>query len=225
MSLGQLRLARNKLLKLYHPDVGGEIEEARKIIESFNFLRDMSPQLLKMMRDSRQPVQAQAQSQPIKWAWAGHDDAKVPNSSISRSDFTDRNFIKRSMWELSRHSNEEWMIYGYDGNSFPFTVVVYGSVQIFYYMAIAMIDFQTKGSIPVICQAVCARAKSSYDLYLLYANGKFYDQNPIKLIMESIDYNTRNNAKFMRKFSRLLDELKIRPTSERKSVARCLSGQ
>jgi len=96
MSPGQIRLARNNLLKLYHPDVGGGIEEAREIISSFDLLRNMSPPLLKKMRQSRQPVQAPAQSQATKWAWAGHVAAKVPNTSISRSDFTDRNFF----WEI-----------------------------------------------------------------------------------------------------------------------------
>ncbi len=145
---------------------------------------------------------------PDKWAWAGHSGANEPNFSISRSDFTDLNFIKKSMWELSGNSYDEWVIYGYDGRLFPHTIIVYGSPKIFHYMAIAMVDFQTKGSNPLPCRAVFARLGTSHDLYLIYADGKYYDQNPIKFRLESVGSNPRNDSAFMQKIPGLLDQLK-----------------
>lgn len=53
------------------------------------------------------------------------------------------------MWELSGKSQQEYAIWGYDGAFFRNTVTVYGSPRIFFYMATAMIELQTKGCPPV----------------------------------------------------------------------------
>ena len=202
MPLDQIRKARNILLQKCHPDAGGELHEAQEINSAFDLLQKTPTQFLKPASQPRRPTEPQPQ--PDKWVWAGHSDAKPPNSSILRNDFTDLNFIKKSMWELSGYSNEEWTIYGYDGRLFTRTIVVYGSSEILHYMAIAMIDFQTKGSIPLSCRAVFARPTASNELHLIYADAKYYDKNPIKF---GLDSNSTNNSRFMRELAVVLDQL------------------
>jgi hypothetical protein len=143
-----------------------------------------------------------------KWAWAGHFGSKVPDSSIHKNDFTDLNFIKRSMWELSRHSNDEWTISGYDGKTLSHNIIVYGSPGIFHYMAIAMIDFQTKRKPPAECRAVFARLGISHDLYLIYADGKYYDQNPVRIRHEAVGSNPKNYSRLIQKIPEILSQLK-----------------
>ena len=203
MGLDQIRTSRNLLLKIHHPDAGGTVEEAQNINEAFALVKNIP--VLKPAQQPRQPTESQ--SQPNKWAWAGHSGAKPPNSSILRNDFTDLNFIKKSMWELSGYSNEEWTIYGYDGRLFTSTFVVYGSSEMLHYMAIAMIDFQTKGSIPLPCRAVFGRPTASNELHLIYADTKYYDQNPIKFLLESLVSDSTNNSKFMHELAIVLDQL------------------
>jgi len=186
------------------------MEVAQEINAAFDLLINKNPYLLKPT------LQPKPQSQPLsnKWIWAGHSGAKIPNSIILKSDFTDINFIKKSMWELSGKTDEEWIIYGYDGVLFTNTIIVYGSAKIFYYMAIAMVDFQTKGSIPLSCCAVFVRQGSSHDLYLIYENGKHRDQNPIKFALDSSDLDRINHTKFVQELPGLLEELN-QTTNER----------
>jgi hypothetical protein len=148
---------------------------------------------------------------PNKWAWAGHFGRKEPDFTIAKNDFTDVNFIKRSLWELSGHSNDEWTISGYDGKTFQNNIIAYGSPKIFHYMAISMIDYQTKGSNPAPCRAVLARLGTSSNLFLIYADGKYYDQNPVRIRHEPIGSNPQNYTALLRQLPEILDKLKQRP--------------
>lgn len=205
MSLDQIHKLRNTLLQKYHPDAGGSIEIAQEINAAFDFLRSRTRGLSKPVAQPRR--QSEPPPQPDQWAWAGHSGPGAPNSIISRSDFTDINFIKKSMWELSGKMDEEWIVYGYDGLLFTNTVAVYGTPKIFYYMAIAMIDLQTKGRIRLSCRAVLVRSGVSRELYLIYADGKHHDQDPVKFVLDRVDANRINQSEFMRKLPDLLDHL------------------
>jgi hypothetical protein len=210
MPLDQMRKSRNVLMQRLHPDVGGSVEGAQEVNLAFAVLRNTT--FLRPTPRPRRPIESQ--HRPNEWAWAGHSGPKSPNFLISRSDFTDLNFIKRSMWELSDNSNEEWVIQGYNGMSFTNTVTVYGSSNIFFYMAIAMIDYQTKGSSPSSCRAVFVRSGSSHVLYLIYADGKYYDQNPSKFVPNSAASNRLNDPEFLQQLSEWLEQIKNQnPTS------------
>jgi hypothetical protein len=200
MPAAQIRKSRNVLMQNHHPDAGGTVDAAQEINEAFSLVKNIP--FLKATPEPRQPTEPQPQ--PNKWAWAGHSGPGTPNSTVLRNSFTDFNFIKKSMWELSEKSNDEWMIYGYDGILFTNTVVVYGSSKIFHYMAVAMIDCQTKGSAPLSCRAVFARPTASNELHLIYADEKYYDQNPIKF---ELDSKSINNSKFMQELAIVLDQL------------------
>jgi hypothetical protein len=216
MSLDQIHKLRNALLRKYHPDAGGTIAIAQEINAAFDLLRNRSRGLSKPVSPPRR--QSERAPQPNQWAWAGHSGPGAPNSNISRSDFTDTNFIKKSMWELSGKADEEWIVYGYDGLLFTNTVVVYGTPKIFYYMAVAMIDLQTKGRIRLPCRAVLVRAGVSRELYLIYADGKHHDQDPVKFVLDPVDANRVNDSKLMRKLPDLLDHLDDAASSDHNLV-------
>ena len=148
---------------------------------------------------------------PNKWAWAGHFGRKDPDITIAKNDFTDVNFIKRSIWELSARSSDEWTISGYDGKTFSHNVIVYGSPKAFHYMAISMIDLTSKGSTPSPCRAVLARLGTSSNLFLIYADGKYYDQNPVRIRHEPIGGNPQNYTALLRQLPEILENLKQRP--------------
>lgn len=210
MSFDKIRKSRNTLLQKYHPDAGGKIEIAQEINAAFDMLQRRTPA-------SRQ-LEPKPQPHSDKWAWAGHSGLTAPNTHISRHDFADPNFVKKSMWQLSGFSNEEWTIYGFNGSLFTNIVVVYGSSKIFYYMAIAMIDLQTKGAIPLRCRAVFVHPATSPDLYLIYADGKYYEEGPKKFVLKSRDVERINRSDFIRKLPDLLDQLNETPANESELV-------
>jgi hypothetical protein len=205
MPFEQIHRLRNSLLRRYHPDAGGTIEIAQEINAAFDSLQANTRGLSKPASQARSP--SGPPSPPDQWAWAGHSGPGAPNFVISRSDFTDPNFIKKSMWELSGKSDEEWTIYGYDGSLFTNSIGVYGTPKIFYYMAIAMIDWQTKGHIHLACRAVFARPEASHYLYLIYVDGKHYDQDPVKFALDPAEADRINHSAFVRKLPDLLDHL------------------
>src|SRR5579862_4755318 len=90
MTLDQMRKSRNLLMRKLHPDVGGSVEGAQEVNLAFAVLRNIS--LFRPAPRPRQPIESQ--HQPNKWAWAGNSGSKSPNFLISKSDFTDLNFIK-----------------------------------------------------------------------------------------------------------------------------------
>ena len=50
------------------------------------------------------------------WAWAGHGGGDtVPEELILRDDYSDRNFLKKRLWELSGYATEEWTLWAFDG--------------------------------------------------------------------------------------------------------------
>jgi hypothetical protein len=141
------------------------------------------------------------------WVWAGYNGGAPPNPSIRRMDYTDMNFIKKSMWELSGKSQDEYTIWGFDGHFFRNSVTVYGSPQIFMYMAQAMVDWQTKGGNPYECRAVFISAPHDPNtLWLVYADGKFF-HDPIGLGHNSMNANPGNDQSFTRRLPGYLDRL------------------
>jgi hypothetical protein len=205
MPFEKIHQLRNSLLRKHHPDAGGTIEIAQEINAAFDSLKSKA---LGLWTPASEPGrQSHPPPRPDQWAWAGHSGPGAPNSVISRSGFTDPNFIKKSMWELSGKSDEEWTIYGYDGSLLTNSICVYGTARIFYYMAVAMIDLQTKGQVHLACRAVFARPGLSHYLYLIYVDGKHLDQDPVKFVLDAVEANRLNHSEFIRKLPDLLDHL------------------
>jgi curved DNA-binding protein CbpA len=159
--------------------------------------------------NAEREYQKQRSPQTPEWAWAGYSGGLPPNASIYRNDYTDVNFIKKRMWELSGKSKKQYGILGFDGHFFRAGTTVFGSPKIFNEMAKAMIDWQTKGGNPYQCRAVFVTPSKKKELYLIYADGVFYGDKPIgPLTHHSFNLNPGNDRRFMESLPEFLDQLK-----------------
>jgi curved DNA-binding protein CbpA len=226
MDASALNQSRKRLIMKHHPDRGGSPGIAQNINAAYDMLikgpqrnyrqdtntgSNPSGQWYSGNRgrwedEYEQPQQQDDDRYPI-WAQAGWSGGMKENGKIYRNNYTDMNFIKKSMWELSGKSTTEFTIEGFDGHFFRNTLTVFGSPQIFNYMAQAMIDWQTKGGNPYQCRAVFVHPRRSKELLLIYADGKFYGDNPIPMEHESFNLNPSNDQQFVRKLPEILDHL------------------
>jgi hypothetical protein len=215
-----LREARRKLINRHHPDRGGSLTTAQSINAAYDLLKEGvpkyrgSPFALGSFRRTHQNRRDQLAALKLcnpeypEWTWAGCS-GDVPSRSVVRTqDFTDVDFIKKSIWELSGHSEYEYTIWGFDGRIFRGHVAVFGSPKAFNYMADAMVTFQTKGSNRYDCRAVFVHEEAARDLYLVYADGKHYGDAPVKMKHYSFNLNPGNDLDFVRELPELLDRLK-----------------
>jgi hypothetical protein len=163
----------------------------------------------RQQKQSRQKEDPRARSpETPEWAWAGYSGGMPDQAHIYRNNYTDVNFIKKTMWEMSGKSKTEFTIWGYDGAYFRGVTTVFGSPKIFDEMAKAMIMWQTKGGNPYSCRAVFVNKKNSKDMYLVYADGTFYGNNPIKLTHKAFNANPGNDRRFLEQLPGFLDNLK-----------------
>ncbi|HVB17500.1 MAG TPA: J domain-containing protein [Stellaceae bacterium] len=208
----ELKKCRNRLMMQYHPDHTGNTKDAQRINAAYDILSGKqiphpalpTNDLDRAERGGNMPNSEQRTS---AWAYAGYPGGRRPDATISRTDYTDANFIKKSMWELSAKSHQEYGIWGYDGSFFRNTVSVYGSTKIFAYMATAMIELQTKGSHPFACRAVIVAEEGNRTFWLVYADGKYFD-TPINLEHSQLNDNPSNDTMFTRALPALLDQIR-----------------
>lgn len=224
MDPAALKTARKQLIMKHHTDLGGAPGIAQDINSAYDLLSKGTPSGPSMGRQqsrpepeyryrrpdpnqqSQQNTQSDEERYPI-WAQAGHSGGIRETGRIYRNDYTDMNFIKKSMWELSGQSTKEYTLNGYDGAFFRGMLTVFGSPKIFNIMAQAMIDWQTKGGNPYQCRAVFVNERKSKQLFLIYADGKFYGDNPIPFEHESFNLNPSNDQQFTRRLPEMLDQL------------------
>lgn len=224
-------VARKRLIMQHHPDRGGDAKVAQLINAAYDVLKKGNPGISsaqpqepqpdfrdgtdprgqyygarRSQYDTQQPPPNDEDRYPI-WAQAGHSGGMKETGRIYRQDYTDMNFIKKSMWELSGKSTKEYTIWGFDGRFFRNSLTVYGSARIFNYMAQAMLDWQTKGGNPYECRAVFVSPKNSKVLFLIYADGKFYGDQPIPVEHGSFNMNPSNDQQFMRSLPDWLDQI------------------
>lgn len=222
---------RNKLIKKAHPDVGGDLEDAKAINTAYDVLKkpvsttdDTGWEAPRREHNwyydpgenQRRDREKEASGDDL-WAWAGYSGGMRPGARIYKNDYTDVNYIKKRMWELSGKSTEEWTIWGFDGAFLRGVTTVYGSPKIFAQMAEAMITWQTKGGNPYKCRAVLVEKSKGgairpfndeeKTLYLIWADGVFYDKKPIPVRYETFNSNPGNDRSFNDRLRRLIDEL------------------
>jgi hypothetical protein len=207
----ELKKCRNRLMMQHHPDHTGNTKDAQRINGAYDILSGKQRPHPTLPTEDLHREGPAGDTQNAKygasvWAYAGYSGGLRPDATISRSNYTDVNFIKKSMWELSSKSQQEYEIWGYDGASFRNTVSVYGSTKIFSYMATAMIELQTKGSHPCACRAVIVAEEGNRTFWLIYADGKYFD-DPISLEHDMLNDNPGNDQVFKQGLSSLLDRL------------------
>lgn len=99
------------------------------------------------------------------WAWAGVD-AKPASDRIERADYSDRNFVKRRMWELSGRRTDEWTIWPFNGHGFLAPLTVYATSDQFADMVHAAQDFARVGGTPPVAVGA-ARSIGCVALWLI----------------------------------------------------------
>ena len=220
MAPDTLRESRRQLIHRHHPDRGGNLDIAQSINAAYDLLKEGVPKyrgstfgfdsFRRAHQRRREQVVALKLCYPEhpEWVWAGCSGDMPGRAEIYAQDFTDINFIKKSMWELSGHSEFEYTIWGFDGGLFRGRVAVFGSPKVFNYMADAMVTWQTKGSNRCECRAVFAHEQESGDLCLIYADGKHYGDSPVKMKHYSFNANPGHDREFVRDLPDLLNSLK-----------------
>lgn len=215
-----VKAARRDLLHKHHPDRGGDLDTAQSINAAYDLLRNGVPKYrrnaanLKSYRGAQQRRREQLAVLKLcypdhpDWAWAGCAGEPPTRPIIDAQDFTDPNFIKKAMWELSGHSDGEYTVWGFDGRFFRKHVAVFGAPKVFNYMADAMLTWQTKGSHPHDCRAVFAHEDETGDFYLIYADGKYYGESPLRVHRYFDKTNPQNDREFERALPELLDKLR-----------------
>lgn len=200
-----LKSAYRKLAMQYHPDRGGDLSKAQMINAAYDVLKNGSGSRL---GDDDDGSSRSGHTETPEWAWAGYSGGMPPSSSIYRNNYTDMNFFKKRMWELSDHSRQQWTIQQYDGAYFRHILTVFGSPAIFRDMADAMLVWGASGN-PYNTRAIfVSRAKGGdKTLYCIYADGVFYDKDPVPFEHDSFNMNPGNDQQFVRKLPEMLDRL------------------
>ena len=175
------------LARQHHPDLGGDTRAMQEINAAYSILK---PQAAGGLRDTTSP---RFRGVPV-WAWAGHavGASALPDEAILRDDYSDRNFLRKRLWEMSGRSTEEWTLWAFDGRELLPPVVSYGSDAIFPEMGRAMLHHGRRGfRWP---RAVLAQAPNErYEVLVLHADRRPLDP-PAALSLSSPDGLARDRA-------------------------------
>lgn len=196
----KIKAARNRLIRQHHSDVSGGDDEAAKIINaSYDVLKSG------YSTTSRTPPPPPYDDSDGVPAW--QTDKRSSYNRINRQDYTDINYFKQRMWELSEHSTKKYTIYAFDGSFFRSTITVYGSPEIFKDMAEAMVIWNSHGGNPYDTRAVFVQEETFVPILLLiYLDGKVLS-NPIEMEHDSFNRNPANDQYFVRSLPDTLDRI------------------
>lgn len=174
------------LVQRYHPDrTGGSSEALSRINSAYDVLKNQGKAASGQAKEptSRQP------------AWQTDDRSSY--NGIAREDYTDLNWFKKRMWELSNQSKTKYTVWAFDGRHFRGTVTVFGSRDTYREMAHAMVHHITKGANSYHVEAVFVQEESHSDVIILvWQNGKDV-RPPVPLEHESPNSNPSNDQIFM----------------------------
>lgn len=194
LSPDDLRKEWHGLVKKHHPDVSGDADVMKEINAAYDVLKGGG---------SPSGAASRETDSGDEWVMAGYSGGMRPMSSIYRQNYSDINFIKKRMWELSGKSRQEWSVSAWDGRYFRGSFTVYGSSAIFKDMAEAMVTWNSGPPLHHKTQAVLAHKRNSKVLHVLYYDGDFLDGSAT-LEHDSFNLNPGNDQSFC---NRLNDEL------------------
>jgi hypothetical protein len=202
-SPASLKASFRRLAMKLHPDQNREDPDAEKKFKELTQAYDVLQNAGGAGHDRSE--QSKDEAHPI-WADAGWSGGMRNSANIYRQDYSDMNYFKKRMWELSNHSREQWTIMQYDGHFFRHTLTVYGSSEIFHEMAEAMLVWGSSGN-PYNTRAIFVSRRGDPMLYLIYLDGEFYNRNPIPMEHDSFNLNPGNDQQFMRRLPDELDKI------------------
>ncbi|HEX8928053.1 MAG TPA: J domain-containing protein [Actinomycetota bacterium] len=186
----ELKRRWQELARRHHPDLGGDMRAMQEINAAYSFLKPSAPATaFAGVRDTTSP---RVRGFPA-WVWAGHGGrGTVPDELILREDYTDRNFLKKRLWELSGCGAEEWTLWAFDGQALLPPVTTYGSEAVFAEMAKAMLRHGRRGFRSP--RAVLAQAQNErYGALVLHSDGRTHEP-PVALPSSSPDGLGRDRA-------------------------------
>lgn len=194
----ELQRRWRELARRHHPDLGGDDRTMQEINAAYAFLKPRAAAAAaaaSYFEGTRDVDSPRVRGFPA-WVWAGHGGGGVvPDELILRGDYTDRNFLKKRLWELSGRSTEEWTLWAFDGRELLPPVAAYASDAVFAEMAKAMLAHGRRGfrgPRAVLAQAPDAR----YEALVLHSDGRAHEP-PVALPLSSPDGPARDRAFLM----------------------------
>ncbi len=163
----ELKRRWQELARRHHPDLGGDMRAMQEINAAYSSLKPQTA----ASGGTRDTASPRFRGLPV-WAWAGHGaGGTVPDEVILREDYSDRNFLKKRLWELSGRCTQEWTLWAFDGQELLPPVVSYGSDAVFAEMAEAMMCHGRRGFRSP--RAVLAQAPNErYEVLVLHSDGR-----------------------------------------------------
>lgn len=200
-----LKKIYRKLSLKFHPDASEDADAT----EDFKILSRAYEILKRYIRNPRtykdnpsSPRSSRPSREDIpEWAWAGWHGGMPPGyTRINREDYTDLNFILKTMWEKSDHSQTKWTVWNFDGRFFRGVFTVFGNESILKDMAEAMLTWDKYNR----SYAIFAQKQNSNDNHLIYLDGTYLNGGSIF----SINNQERNNENFRRELFSFLESIK-----------------
>ncbi len=210
-SPAEIKAAFRKLAMALHPDRGGDAEEMKMLTAAFSTLEKGSEGPAPGARySSRGPFENGKDFNPDgdtpDWANVGWNGGMRNRGTIRREDYTDLNYFKRQMWELSGHSKQRWTIWTFDGSYFRACVSVFGSPAIFPEMAKAVLQWEDKFYRK---NAVFVSKDGMKELLLIWLDGENISP-PEVFRHDSFNANPGNDQSFVRSLPEMLAAVKNR---------------
>lgn len=186
MKMDDLKSLWKKLLLKYHPDKGGDAELAKDINQAYDILKN--PNVYRSRAYSSHQASPKTRSkEEFPWAWAGHRGGAPPTHSIYRNDYTDLNYIKKTMWEKSGKSHDEYTVYQFDGRYWRNLFTVYGSKDIYRDMTEAMLVWGQSGN-SYHTDAIFVRKDRSTKVQLIWLRGNFLPVDKTSIYLFDVSY-------------------------------------
>lgn len=206
----ELKAIWKRRMQSVHPDAGGNDREAALVNAAYDLLKVPQAAPYGGGRDWTDPPKPPPSKTP-PWAMAGYAGGMYPSSDIRANDYTDVNYFKKQMWELSGESNHPYTIWAFDGNYFRGVITVFGSPDLFATMARAMYKYNSQGFNRYATQAIFVDDDADRDsrvILLIWSDGVSYADNPIEFTYEAFNRNPGNDPSFMRRLPTMLAKLK-----------------
>lgn len=171
MTRDELLQFRKTMMKTLHPDAGGDGDAAATFNRAIDLLTQTEPE------NVEQPVVNPESETPKAPPWATDQS----DYHIAQENYTDVNFIRKTMYDLSDgEPREEINVVAFDGYTWRNRFSCYTSMNLLTELAQAMIIFNSHGAKRFATRAVFIQRGDQPDLWLIYSDRKLHDP-PIKM--------------------------------------------
>jgi hypothetical protein len=202
-----MKAARNRLMKTKHTDHGqGNTDAAAYINAAYDVLKQL-PDGYHEPEPEPAPYQGLPgnffdrqlrEAAPPRW----QTDRGSANNSVIEENYSDANYVKQRLWELSGGSTDEYELFYYDG-SFRRSISVFGASDIFPEMARAVIGWNG-GARGFGHRAVFVRRRRNVDsLMLIHLDGRDL-REPVAVRQDGFAVSPGKDLPFLQQLPALL---------------------